>query len=234
MSDTPINSAVAQQRLQQQLGYSFADKTLLRRALTHRSACADHNERLEFLGDSVLSCVISMALFEHCPQAPEGDLSRLRAALVCERTLAAVARQLELSALLVLGPGEKRNGSGRRDSILADTLEALLGAVYREGGFGPARAVILALFAERLAHLPDPDEIKDPKTRLQEWLQARGRALPQYQLVSRSGADHAQHFVAACRLPDGAETSTGEGSGRRKAEQAAARNLLAQLTMEVP
>lgn len=214
------------------LDYTFDDERLLKRALTHRSASANNNERLEFLGDGVLNFVIAAALYRRCPDAPEGDLSRLRAALVREGTLAEIARTLELGDVLILGPGEQRNGSCRRASILADAVESLLGAIYTESGFDAAQGVILSLFRERLTHLPDADDVKDAKTRLQEWLQARGRALPQYTLISRSGAEHAQHFVAGCELPDGTEHCRGEGPGRRKAEQDAARHMLAQLSGE--
>lgn len=212
------------------LAYEFADAALLQRALTHRSAGSDNNERLEFLGDSVLNFVISGALYERCPQASEGDLSRLRAVLVRERTLAEIARRLDLGPALILGSGEKRDGSQRRDSILADAVEALLGAIYSEGGFDEASRVTLNLFAERLDDLPDPDAVKDAKTRLQEWLQARRRALPQYRIVNRSGPEHAQEFVVTCRLPDGDETCEGRGTGRRRAEQDAAARMLAELT----
>lgn len=229
MNNAAAKEVVTPSAISKRLGYEFADEKLLRRALTHRSAAADNNERLEYLGDSVLNFVIAAALYQRCPDAPEGDLSRLRAALVRERTLAEIARTLDLGALLILGPGEKRNGSCRRASILADAVEALLGAIYCESGFDATRDVIIGLFADRLAHLPNPDDVKDPKTRLQEWLQARGRALPEYTLVSRSGAEHKQHFVTACSLPDGDETCHGEGAGRRKAEQDAAQHMLAQL-----
>lgn len=225
-----MSGGVELQELSRRLGYEFADRGLLLRALTHRSAGADNNERLEFLGDSVLNFVISAALYQHCENAPEGDLSRLRAALVREQTLAEIARELDLGAALVLGPGEKRDGSYRRASIVADAVEAVLGAIYRDGGFEAAREVVLNLFAERLNNLPDADDVKDAKTRLQEWLQARGRALPEYTIVSRSGADHAQHFVAACRLTDAEQACRGEGSGRRRAEQDAAQRMLARLT----
>src|SRR5699024_5872822 len=158
------------------------------------------------------------ALFEHCPNASEGDLSRLRATLVRGRTLAVIAGDLELAPLLVLGPGEKRNGSSRRESIRADTVEALLGAIYTEAGFAATRQVILDLFDYRLQHLPRADDTKDSKTRLQEWLQGRGRSLPAYELIKRSGPQHAEHFVAACRLADADLRCLGEGSNRRQAE----------------
>lgn len=227
---TPDESAA--QTLQARLGYDFEDTRLLAQALTHRSAGSVHNERLEFLGDGVLNFIVAAALFERCPEAPEGDLSRLRAALVRERTLAEVARQLDLGEALVFGPGEKRDGSYRRASILADGVEAVLGAIYRDGGFAAARAVVLRLFASRLDDLPDPGELKDSKTRLQEWLQARGRRVPEYALVRISGADHRQHFVASCQLADSGHYSEGEGGGRRKAEQDAARRMMALLTRD--
>lgn len=215
--------------LQRRLGYQFVDVQLLTQALTHRSAAAINNERLEFLGDSVLNFTIAAALFQRCPEASEGDLSRLRATLVRGRTLAEVARELELGALLVLGPGEKSNGSNRRGSILEDAVEALLGAIYKEAGFEVVRSVVLRLFESRLNHLPSVDDTKDAKTRVQEWLQARGRALPEYELVKRTGAQHDEHFVALCRLTDDNTRCTGEGSSRRKAEQDAARHILDQL-----
>ena len=228
--NAPATTVAAQRRvLCRRLGYEFADADLLLRALTHRSAAADNNERLEFLGDGVLNFVIAAALFRRCPEASEGDLSRLRAVLVRGRTLAELALELELGALLILGPGEQRNGSSRRESILADTVEALLGAIYVEAGFDAVQGVILNLFDERLNHLPAPDEAKDAKTRLQEWLQARGRTLPQYALVERSGAKHAERFVAACQLADENMLCEGEGTSRRKAEQAAARCMLERL-----
>lgn len=221
--------AQARGELQQRLGHEFADRGLLARALTHRSAGPNHNERLEFLGDGVLNFVVGAALFEARPDAPEGDLSRLRAALVRERTLAAIADELGLAELLVMGPGERRSGSRRRASVRADAVEALLGALYCDAGFEATRAVILRLYRTRLAELPSADSLKDAKTQLQEWLQARGRARPEYDIVTVSGADHAQHFVVRCRLPDSGTEVEGEGSGRRKAEQDAARRMLAHL-----
>lgn len=229
MTHSQANRERARATLEQHLGHVFADRALFERALTHRSAAPDHNERLEFLGDGVLNFGIAAALFEQCPQAPEGDLSRLRAALVREGTLAAVAEEIELGEAIVLGPGETRNGSRRRASILADGVEALLGAVYCEGGFDTATGVIRHLYAERLANLPSADSLKDAKTRLQEWLQGRSRERPQYELVRVTGADHRQHFVARCTLADSGDTVEGEGGGRRKAEQDAARGMLQQL-----
>lgn len=232
MSEATTTLAAGRRVLQQQLDYRFADGQLLTQALTHRSAATCNNERLEFLGDGVLNFVIAAALFEAHPQASEGDLSRLRAVLVRGRTLAVIARELGLGELLILGPGEQRNGSSRRDSILADAVEAILGAIYSEAGFDTTRRVILGLFAQRLQHLPTADEAKDAKTRLQEWLQGRGRALPEYALVRRSGPQHAEHFVTSCHVVDTDIRCTGEGASRRKAEQDAARHMLDRLTGE--
>lgn len=222
------NRAQARDAFEKRIGHVFATRSLLAQALTHRSAGANHNERLEFLGDGILNFVIAAALFEQNPTLPEGDLSRLRAALVRETTLAEIAGELELSALLVLGPGETRTGSRRRDSIKADAVEAVLGAIYCDAGFAATRQVILGLYRQRLMDLPTADSVKDAKTRLQEWLQARGRARPVYEIVAISGPEHAQQFVARCRLEDdeALEAAQGQGSGRRKAEQDAARRML--------
>lgn len=224
-----VNRARDRAALEAQLDYQFADRSLLARALTHRSASGNHNERLEFLGDGVLNFIIAAALYETKPSAPEGDLSRLRAALVRERTLAAIADELSLGDLIVLGPGETGDGSRRRASIRADTVEAVLGAIYCDAGFAAAQRVVLSLYAGRLADLPSADSLKDPKTQLQEWLQARARARPEYSVISVSGADHNQHFVVSCRLADSNDSVQGEGGGRRKAEQAAARRMLDHL-----
>lgn len=215
--------------LAKRLGHAFASPALLAEAVTHRSAGNPHNERLEFLGDGVLNFVIAAALFRQRPDAPEGDLSRLRASLVREATLAEVAGEVALGDFLRMGTGELRNGGYRRASILADGLEAVFGAIYRDAGFAAAEAVILRLFAERLEALPEASAVKDAKTRLQEWLQARGRPLPQYELVAESGAAHQRHFVARCTLTDAEALAEGEGDGRRRAEQAAAGHMLAQL-----
>ena len=227
MTGEPVDSTAA--ALARRLGHDFRDPALLDAALTHRSAGGAHNERLEFLGDAVLNCVIAEAVYERRPDAPEGDLSRLRASLVRERTLAEIAGELDLGACLRLGSGELRSGGFRRASILADAVEALVGAVYRDAGFAAAREVLLRLFADRLATLPDADTLKDAKTRLQEWLQGRGRPLPGYRTIEVSGAEHARRFVVCCELADAELSVTGEGSGRRRAEQAAASAMLAAL-----
>lgn len=220
----------ATQRLCKRLGADFTDKGLLDTALTHRSAGASNNERLEFLGDALLNCVIAAELFERRPDLPEGDLSRLRASLVRESTLAEMARSLELGECIRLGPGE--SGSHRRSSILADTFEALLGAVYLDSGYEKVRQVIEGCFSEHLDALPDPDLLKDPKTRLQEYLQARSLSLPEYRVVDASGPPHKRHFVVECRIPHNTQAASGEGTSRRKAEQAAAHSLLERIANE--
>ena len=226
----PAARAAARKTLEERIGHEFTDRSLLARALTHRSAAANHNERLEFLGDGILNFVIAAALFEAQPQAPEGDLSRLRAALVREKTLAAIAGELALADLLVMGPGEQSTGSRRRASIGADAVEAVLGAIYCDAGFEATRDVILALYRDRLAELPSAASLKDAKTQLQEWLQARQLPRPAYEVVSVSGADHAQTFVARCCLEEPEHAVEGRGTGRRKAEQDAAAQMLAVLT----
>lgn len=211
------------------LGYSFSDVRLLQQALTHRSAPGNSNERLEFLGDAVLDIVVSEELFHSLPDAPEGDLSRLRASLVRDTSLAGIAVDLGIGEHLILGSGERKTGGHRRQSILADALEALFGAVYLDSGFDTAADLIRRVFAGKLADLPHADELRDPKTRLQEWLQARGAAPPDYELVNVSGKAHQQQFEVRCLVPD-QEPAAGEGRSRRSAEQQAARRMLARLT----
>ena len=214
------------ERLAQKLGYVFRDAGLLSRALTHRSASAANYERLEFLGDGLLNFVVGEALFRVRPQAEEGDLSRLRASLVCEDSLAGIAEKLELGDELFLGAGELKSGGFRRHSILADTLEALLGAIYLDGGFDAARDACLRLFADPLAQLPDAASLKDAKTRLQEYLQGCGRPLPLYEVQSAEGPAHRQSFTVSCRLTDSSETTQGRAASRRAAEQDAADNMM--------
>ncbi len=209
--------------------YRFIDPGQLREALTHRSRGAVNNERLEFLGDSILNFVVASRLYELRPQATEGELSRLRSRVVRGDTLAELATQLRLGDHLHLGEGELKSGGFKRQSILADALEALFGAIYLDGGFEACSAVIREVCEPVILDLPDAETLKDPKTRLQEWLQARGRPLPDYQLIREEGADHAKHFVVVCRIPDSEEQSQAEGSSRRKAEQSAASILLGKL-----
>lgn len=211
------------------LGYRFRDPALLDAALTHRSAGRDNYERLEFLGDSVLNFVVAVLLFQEFPQGSEGDLSRYRAALVSSHTLAGVAGDLALGDQLRLGGGELKSGGYRRGSILADSLEAVFGAVYLDGGFDAARAVVQRLLASRLAELPDAEALKDPKTRLQEQLQSRALPLPKYAVEEVAGEPHEQWFVASCEVAALALREQGEGASRRNAEQEAASRVLAAL-----
>lgn len=204
------------------LGYTFGDETLLTRALTHRSRGSVNYERLEFLGDSVLNFLVADLLYDRFTTLPEGDLTRWRASLVRQETLAAVARAIQLGDYLELGSGELKSGGFDRDSILADALEAVLGAIYKEAGMGTTRAVVQKLFADALAAIEPGSLQKDPKTRLQEHLQRHSQPIPTYDVVSISGEAHAQHFVVACRVILLPEAIHGEGNSRRGAEQAAA------------
>jgi ribonuclease-3 len=217
------------QRLSRQLGHAFADPELLDDALTHRSAQARHNERLEFLGDAVLGLLVAEALWRRFPHATEGELSRLRARLVNRDALARVAQELELGQYLRLGAGELRSGGHARESILADAVEAVLAALYLDGGLEVARGVVERLLGERLAALSPADQGKDAKTRLQEWLQARRLALPTYEVVETSGEDHAQTFVVSCAVEALGRSTSAAGASRRKAEQLAAARLLETL-----
>ncbi len=216
-------------RLCNAIGYRFTNRELLETALTHRSAGAQNNERQEFLGDAILGFVIADELWGQFPEADEGQLSRLRAKLVKRDALAAVARQLELGRYLLMGPGELRSGGQSRDSTLADALEALLAAVYLDGGYEAARTLILRLFDERVRSLSPDAQEKDPKTRLQEYQQARGLPLPDYEITKVTGEPHDQTFTVRCSIPGSDRESSGSGASRRKAEQAAAKQLLANL-----
>lgn len=213
--------------LQRALGHRFGDESLLRLALTHRSAQSNHNERVEFLGDGLLNFVIAEALFERFPKVDEGTLSRMRASLVKGDTLAEVARELDLSSCVILGQGERLSGGRHRDSILADAVEALLGAIYLDAGITVASASIRRLWERRLSEIT-PDLAKDAKTRLQEWLQGRGLPLPIYELIS-GDPDGAIPFQVRCRIQGGAGTYQASGSSRRRAEQAAALIALKEL-----
>jgi ribonuclease III len=215
--------------LERELGYRFKDEQLLDRALTHRSAGSRHNERLEYLGDAVLSLVVAEALYQRVPDAPEGHLSRLRASLVRRSSLAEMARAIGFPKMLRLGPGELKSGGFRRDSILADALEAVLGAIYLDGGLDALREVVLRLYGDRLDTLPTHEELKDPKTLLQERLQARGLPLPQYRVDGVEGEDHRQQFSVACVVEGVPEEAAGSGGSRRAAEQDAAARMLEQL-----
>jgi ribonuclease-3 len=217
------------QRLEQVLGYPFKDEDLLQLALTHRSCGSCNNERLEFLGDSVLNHIVAQALFEQFPDAREGDLSRMRASLVQGETLAEVARELGLGEYLKLGPGEKKSGGHRRASILADTLESILGAILMDANIEACRIRVFNWFEDRLENVSPERVGRDAKTTLQEKLQARGKRLPDYQVTRAEGEEHRQQFTVTCELSDGGKLFTGKGSSRRKAEQAAAQAALEEL-----
>jgi ribonuclease III len=221
---TPAGSPVAWVR--ERLGYEPRDLALFRAALTHRSASGPNNERLEFLGDAVLNLLIAHCLYGSFPQATEGDLSRLRARLVSREPLAEIALSLGLGEMLQLGSGELRSGGFRRQSILADALEALCGAIYLDGGLAAAEPLITRLFAGRIAALPSPEALKDAKTRLQEYLQSRSLTLPRYAILGIEGEDHAQTFRVSCEVAGLSLRVEGEGSSRRRAEQQAAARML--------
>jgi len=214
------------------IDYRFADQQLLEEALTHRSRGANNYERLEFLGDSVLNLVVSSRLFELNPGASEGDLSRMRARLVRGESLTEIASGLALGKQLNLGEGEMKSGGFRRASILADAFEALLGAIFLDSDYASCRTVILDLFDPLIEKLPSIEELKDAKSRLQEWLQGRGRPLPEYTLFREEGADHVKKFHVQCRIADDGSLMEASGSSRRRAEQAAAAKML-ELLQEV-
>jgi ribonuclease-3 len=209
------------------LDHTFTDPNLLRQALTHRSYGVPHNERLEFIGDAILNCVVALTLYERYPDLPEGDLSRVRAHLVNKDMLAQVARRLGLGAMIRLGEGEIRSGGAARASILADAMEAVFGAVFLDAGFAEARRTIDAAYADLLRDADPATLGKDPKTRLQEWLQAQRLPVPEYAIVATTGEAHAQQFAVECRIPGLAIIATGSGSSRRAAEQDAAASALA-------
>jgi ribonuclease-3 len=209
--------------LQDGLGYRFRDARLLQQALTHRSHSTPHNERLEFLGDGVLNCIVAAELYTRFPSLREGELSRLRASLVREQRLHEVAAGLCLGDCLRLGEGELKSGGFRRPSILADALEAIIGAVFLDGGFDAAREVVRSLYRPSLEAVDPRSADKDPKTQLQEWLQSRRYALPQYTVVATHGAAHDQRFEVECLIRELDLRTTGSGTSRRLAEQDAAR-----------
>ncbi|HZF25600.1 MAG TPA: ribonuclease III [Steroidobacteraceae bacterium] len=215
--------------LERTLGYRCRDAELISAALTHRSAGGVNNERLEFLGDGVLNCVVADHLYRKHPEAREGELSRLRARLVRRESLAEIAGRIGLGELLILGPGELRSGGFRRESILADALEALIGAIYLDGGFEAARGAIEHVMAVSLVALAAVAELKDPKTRLQEYLQARGLQLPLYAIDQVMGESHQQVFVVSCEVVPLGLRGTGSGPSRRAAEQEAADQVLAAI-----
>ncbi len=204
-------------------GYSFVNADLQSQALTHRSFGIPHNERLEFLGDGVLNCIVAAVLFERFTQLPEGELSRLRASLVNQQSLFEIAQQMNLGGQLLLGEGELKSGGAQRPSILADALEALIGATFLDGGFIAAYALVVRLFERQLSDADSTSVDKDPKTLLQEFLQSRRIALPHYSVIATAGEAHEQSFRVECAIPALNIRTHGEGSSRRGAEQIAAR-----------
>jgi ribonuclease III len=213
-----------------QLHYRFNDSALLEQALTHRSASKKNNERLEFLGDSFLNFVVGSELYGLRPDASEGDLSRLRATLVRRSTLAAIGQELGISSQVIVGPGEIRTGGAARSSVLANALEALIGAVLIDGGMQAAQQVTVRLMRTRLASLPEAAALKDSKTKLQEWLQGRGLELPVYRVDTIHGRAHEQTFTVVCEVKQRGLQIAGGGPSRRRAEQEAAAAMLAALT----
>ena len=212
-------------------GHRFADPALLQQALSHRSAGSPHNERLEFLGDALLNLIVAEQLYLRWPKADEGAMTRARAELVRESTLASIARSLELGEQLILGPGEMKSGGHRRDSILADAVEAVIAACYLDAGFDACRAFVLAWYEPLFEALPPLHQVcKDAKTRLQEWLQARQLPRPAYALLGESGDEHDKTFRVGCTLEQPPLSAEGTGTSRRTAEQRAAEAILAQLS----
>jgi len=216
-------------KLSKKIGYTFNEPNLLIQALTHRSAKGQHNERLEFLGDSILGFVIAEALFEQFPKHDEGDLTRMRSSLVKGVTLAELGRDFNLGDHLILGPGELKSGGHRRESILEDAIEAIIGAVYLDSDITRCKTLILSWFAQRLSAIKPGNEQKDPKTRLQEYLQGRKIALPVYDVIDTSGQSHNQQFIVRCLTEVIDKEVIAKGTSRRKAEQAAAQQVLVLL-----
>ncbi len=219
-------------RLYGELGYEFADKKVVQQALTHRSVGNPHNERLEFLGDSILNFLVAEELFQRFPDAREGELTRLRATQVKGDTLASLARELGLGRELRLGSGELKSGGRDRESILADALEALIGAIFLDGELEDCRKVVRRIYETRFASLSSIKVSKDPKTRLQEWQQSRRMPLPEYAVVSVEGDSHNQLFTVSCMVAGLDHVSSGHGGSRRKAEQDAALNVLELLAVK--
>lgn len=215
--------------LEKRIGYSFNDRALLVQALTHRSASDSHYERLEFLGDSILSVVIAEALYHRFPKSPEGELSRMRATLVCGQMLAKIARQFELGQYLQLGPGELKSGGFRRDSILSDAVEGIIGAIFLDSNINQVQTIVRAWFEALLQEIQPGNNQKDPKTRLQEYLQGRQFELPIYEVLATTGQAHNQKFSVSCSIEPLPNPVVASGTSRRKAEQAAAAAAIEQL-----
>lgn len=221
-------------RLEKALGYTFTNPDLLREAITHRSHSVPNNERLEFIGDSLLNCVVAMKLYERFPKLREGELSRLRAQLVCQDGLHKLSDKLMLGDFLRLGEGELKSGGFRRPSILADATEAIFGAIYQDSNFETAKEVIDRLYAEAVDALNPAERLKDPKTVLQEWLQSRKMPLPSYTTQGTSGEEHSQTFHVVCRVATLNLTTQGDGPSRRIAEQNAAKAAIELLPNKKP
>lgn len=219
------------QRLSKKLGYQFNDKSLLTQALTHRSAKGNNNERLEFLGDSILGYIIANELYRRFPNASEGELTRMRSSLVRGATLAEIARGFELGDYLLMGPGELKSGGFRRESILEDATEAIIGAVYLDSDLSQCQKLIGEWFAPRLNDIKPGKAQKDPKTRLQEYLQGRKLPLPSYEVIDTTGQSHNQEFTVSCQVTGIEQTIISKGTSRRKAEQAAAQQALELLNV---
>ncbi len=226
-----MNNPIKLKRLSQKLGYTFKDENLLIQALTHRSAKGENNERLEFLGDSILGYIIARELFEKFPKASEGELTRMRSTLVRGVTLADIGRDFELGDCLILGPGELKSGGHRRESILEDAIEAIIGAVFLDSDMTQCRELVLRWFATRLDSTNPGVSQKDPKTRLQEYLQGRRLDLPNYEVIKTTGQSHNQEFTISCTAQGIKEAVIAKGTSRRKAEQAAAQKVLELLNV---
>lgn len=222
------------ERLEKALGYSFVERQRLKQALTHRSYSSQHNERIEFVGDGILNALVARMLYLTFPQMPEGELSRTRASLVCQDSLALIAAKLNLGEYLSLGEGELKSGGHKRPSILADALEAVLGAIWLDGSFSAVEEVITRLFAERIAAIDPSAGTKDAKTALQEWLQARKFALPVYTILRQEGESPDQVFEVSCAVAENTITTRAEGPSRRAAEQLAAAEALRLLIERHP
>lgn len=222
------------ERLERALGYSFVDKKSLKQALTHRSYASQHNERIEFVGDGILNALIARALYQAFPLMPEGELSRTRASLVCQEGLAQIGASLNIGEYLSLGEGELKSGGHKRPSIIADALEAVLGAIWLDGGFAAVEAVVNKLFAEKIAQIDPKVGTKDAKTALQEWLQARKFALPNYTILRQEGESPEQMFEVSCSVKNDSITTQAEGCSRRAAEQLAAADALRILIERYP
>lgn len=228
MAETPALQRAALDRLHDRLPHCFADESLLLQALTHKSVTREHNERLEFLGDAVLGQVVASILFHRFPEQSEAGLTLMRAQLVRKDTLAAVAEDWRVGDALLLGTAERASAAHRRASVLSDAVEAIIGAVFLDAGYESACRVVEALLEQPLA-VVNPQQLKDPKTRLQEWLQGQGEALPRYELTRTEGAAHAQSFFVACHVDAAGARTDGSGSSRRRAEQDAAEAMLVKL-----